>query len=84
MLAVDHFADRTDKIGKLIRAAEEYSRYGCRNQRSDDHTDCDSRDMRASLSQVNLVIVTIDLDDNTWLVRFLHGIHLLVIIGPQN
>ena len=40
--------------------------------------------MRASLIQVNLVIVTVDVDDNTWLVRFLHGIHLLVIIGPQN
>lgn len=40
--------------------------------------------MRASLIQVNLVIVTADVDDNTWLVRFLHGIHLLVIIGPQN
>ena len=39
--------------------------------------------MRASLIQVNLVIVTVDVDDNTWLVRFLHGIHLLVIIGPQ-
>ena len=40
--------------------------------------------MRASLIQVNLVIVTVDIDDNTRLVRFLHGIHLLVIIGPQN
>ena len=42
--------------------------------------------MRASLIQGNLVIVTVDIDvdDNTWLVRFLHGIHLLVIIGPQN
>lgn len=40
--------------------------------------------MRASLIQVNLVIVTVDVDDNTWFVRFLHGIHLLVIIGPQN
>ena len=40
--------------------------------------------MRASLIPVNLVIVTVDGGDNTWLVRFLHGIHLLVIIGPQN
>ena len=42
--------------------------------------------MRASLIRGNLVIVTvnIDVDDNTGLVRFLHGIHLLVIIGPQN
>lgn len=39
--------------------------------------------MRRRLIQVNLVIVTVDVDDNTWLVRFLHGIHLLVIIGPQ-
>lgn len=42
--------------------------------------------MRASLIRGNLVIVTvnIDIDDNIGLVRFLHGIHLLVIIGPQN
>ncbi len=85
VLAVDHFADRTDKIGKLIRAAEEYSQYGYRNQRSDDHFDCDSRDMRAILIQGNLVVVTMDMDmdNNTRLVRLFHGIHLLVIIGPQ-
>ena len=41
--------------------------------------------MRASLIQRNLIIVTVDIDDdNIRLVRFLHGIHLLVIIGPQN
>ena len=42
--------------------------------------------MRASLIRGNLVIVTvnIDIDDNTGLVRFFHGIHLLVIIGPQD
>ena len=42
--------------------------------------------MRTSLIRGNLAIVTvnIDVDDNTGLVRFLHGIHLLVIIGPQN
>ena len=41
--------------------------------------------MRASLIRGNLVIVTvnIDIDDNPRLVRFLHGIHLLVIIGPK-
>ena len=69
---------------KTNRAAAGDSQYGHRNQRNNDHADCDSRDMRASLIQVNLVIVTVDVDDNTWLVRFLHGIHLLVIIGPQN
>ena len=41
--------------------------------------------MRASLIQRNLIIVTVDIDDdNIRLVRFLHGIHPLVIIGPQN
>lgn len=41
--------------------------------------------MRASLIRENLVIVTVNIDDdNSGLVRFLHGIHLLVIIGPQN
>ena len=82
VLAVDYFTDYpTKKIGKKFRAAAGYSQYGRRN---DDHADCDSRDMRASLIPVKIVIVTVDVDDNTWLVRFLHGIHLLVIIGPQN
>lgn len=88
MLAVDHFADnRTDKIGKLIRAAEEYSQYGCRNQRNANDAKHDSRNLRTSLIDSSLIIVTIDIDinidDNVRLVRFPHGIHLLVIIGPQ-
>ena len=84
VLAVDYFTDYpTDKIGKSFRAAKGYSQYGYCNQYNDDHS---SRNMRASLIRGNLVIVTvnIDIDDNTGLVRFLHGIHLLVIIGPQN
>ena len=54
-----------------------------RDRYNDNHS---SRDMRASLIRGNLVIVTvnIDIDDNTGLVRFFHGIHLLVIIGPQD
>ena len=88
MLAVDHFADhRTDKIGKLIRAAAEYSQYGRRNQRNTNDANHDGRDTRTSLIDGSLVIITIDIDinidDNIRLVRFPHGIHLLAIIGPQ-
>lgn len=87
MLAVDYFTDYpTDKIGKQLRAAAGYSQYGYRNQRNDNHANHASGGMRTSLIQGNLVVVTvdIDIDDNTRLVRLFHGIHLLVIIGPQN
>ena len=36
-----------------------------------------------ALTKDNLIVITIDIDDNIRLVRCFHGIHLLVIIGPH-